>query len=367
MRRIAAVLAVLLSAPAAAQGTISGLEHHEPTATLDSLRGPVRSVRYRHLDRGTAAYNQVTLVTTYDQTGRRAEVLTYRADDLRARMVYTYDERGRNTGWEAYKVPHGGGPHSAYYDSPRGTPLPAVPERHVYVLDEAGRRMEIREIDENGRLRSRAAYAYDSAGRVSVMEGFDHTGRSSWRREIEYDSAGRPRLSPEVGVTRYDSLGRRSAVDVPGENGVRWRTEYRYDGEGRLSEEETLDLQPHGSSMAGDPEPRKITYTYHPDGSRTVQTIRYGPDGAATRRVVERFDTGGRRVEREEFRPDGARAPRRIFDPERGANVDVAGVARWTEELDAHGNWIRRAHVLVPDDGGPTYTLWEIVREITYW
>lgn len=366
MHRLAVALAVLLSVPALAQVQITGLDHHEPTAAQDSLRGPVRSVRYRHLDRGVVAQEQITLVNTYDRAGRRAELLAYRADDLRSRLVYTYDERGRNTGWEFYEVPRGGGPHSPIWDSPPGTPLPTVPERLVYVLDEAGRRLEQHEIRQDGSLVSRITYEHDSAGRVRVMASFDHVGRPSWRREVAYDSTGRP-LGEERGVTRYDSLGRRSEVDVHEGGSVRWRTEYRYDGEGRLMEEETRDLLSGGRSLPGYPEPRKIAYTYHPDGSRTVETLRLGPDGAPELRVVDRYDAKGRLVEQEKFRPDGTREPRRIFDSAGGTNVEVAGLTRWTEEHDAHGNWIRRAFILIPDGGGPPITLWEIVREIAYW
>lgn len=365
MRRSAAALAVLLSVPALAQRQITGLEHHEPTAAHDSLRGPVRSIRYQE-NTVWSGNDGVALVTTYDRMGRRAEMLAYRGEDLRSRLVYTYDERGRNTGWEFYEVPRGGGPHGPMWESPPGTPLPDVPERRVYVLDDAGRRIEDCEILADGSLRSRVTYEYDSAGQVRVMAGFDHVGRPSWRREVAYDSTGSP-LGEERGVTRYDSLGRRSEVDVHEGGRVRWRTAYRHDREGRLIEEETRDLQSGGRSLPGYPEPQKIAYTYHPDGSRTVETIRLDPDGAPVIRVVDRYDANGRRVEQEQFRPDGTRQPRRIFDAARGTSVEVAGLTRWTEELDAHGNWIRRAFIIIPDGGGPPITLWEILREITYW
>lgn len=362
MRRLAATLALLLSAPALAQD-ISGREHHEPTAVQDSLRGPVRSVRYASPDAGSG---EVALVTTYDRMGRRGEMLEYRGDDLRSRLAYTYDERGRNTGWEFYEVPRHGAPHAPVYESPPGTPLPDVPERHVIVLDDAGRRTETRDIRANGTLRSRVTFALDSAGRVRVMEVFDHAGQSVVRHEIGYDSAGRL-LLPGCGVARYDSIGRKRQVDVYEGDQVRWRTVYRYDGEGRLTEEETRDLIPTRVPERDDPGPQKVVYTYQPDGSRTVETIRMDRDGAPAGRVVERFDAAGRRAEREEFRPDGTRATRLVPDPVTGKNVEVAGLARWTEELDAHGNWTRRAHIIIPDDGSPPILLWEQVREIAYW
>jgi hypothetical protein len=241
-----------------------------------------------------------------------------------------------------------------------------VPERRVYVLDEAGRRIEDREISANGRLRGRTAYEYDSAGRVRVMAGFDHAGQPAWRHDLAYDSAGR--LLDEHGpVTRYDSLGRRREVDIREGSEVRWRTEFRYDGAGRLIEEETRDLKSNGSPRPGNPQPQRIVHSYHSDGTRTMETIRLGRDGAPEARVVDRFNAAGRLVEREHFRPDGTREPRLVFDAARGSNVEVAGLTRWTEELDAHGNWTRRAYILIPDTGEPPYTLWQILREITYW
>ena len=399
MRRLA-VLALLLSAPAVAQRAVPDLEHHEPTAALDSLRGPVRSVRYRHIDGGVIGPNQVTLVNTYDRAGRRAELLAYRADDLRSRLVYTYDERGRHTGWESYEVPRSGGPHMPSFDSPPGTPLPTVPERLVYVLDEAGRRTEEHTIGPNGGMGRRAILAYDSAGRLRESVGVDAYGRPGGRVVHEYDAAGRLRerrmyyddqefrtvfAYDEHGnfvleenrdgarrldwrwAVRYDSAGRKREEQVHEGGQPRWRVEYRYDDAGRLSEQETHDLQPHLVALTPTYQPGKVTYTYLPGDGRAVETARYGRDGSLTERVVDRFDAAGRRVEREEFEPDGTRTPKRIFDPVQGQVLELMGRTRWTEELDAHGNWVRRGYILIPDDGSPPVQLWEIVREIDYW
>lgn len=394
MRWFAAALAVLLSAPAFAQREITGLEQDEPTAVQDSLRGPVRSVRHRQLDLGVIAPNQVTLVNTYDREGRRVEMLVYRADDLRFRLVYTYDERGRNTGWESYEVPRGGGPHMPSFDSPPGTPLPAVPERLVYVLDEAGRRIE------EHRMGMRSILTYDSAGRLRESASFDSNGRPGGRWVYEYDAAGRPRerrrydggkehrtvyaygehgglvLEEQFDgdgmldwrwAVRCDSAGRTREEEIHEGGQLRWRIEYRYDDAGRLRERETHDLQPHPAALPSTYERKKVTYTYLPDGGRSVETFSYARDGSPTGRMVERLDARGRLVEREDFEPDGTRTPRRIVDRVRGRELVLEGRTRWTEELDAHGNWVRRAYTLIPDDGGPPVLLWEIVREITYW
>jgi hypothetical protein len=398
MRHLAALLTVLLSAPALAQNVITGMTHEEPTAVHDSLRGPVRSVR--QTSTGVMS-SDVALVTTYDRMGRRAELRTYRADDLRSRLVYTYDERGRNTGWEFYEVPRGGGPHAGYQESPPRTPLPTVPQRLVYVLDQAGRRIEEREILPDGTLFGRTAFAYDSAGRTRLMTKFDHRGEASWRRAQEYDAAGRVRAQrffdaggresrtvydyDERGnltlsesydsdgrlearqVTRYDGAGRKLKEEVYDGAQPRWRIEYRYDAEGRLREKETHDATPRLPARPPSPERGKVVYTYQPDGGHAVEMIRYDAGGALSGRRVERFDASGKRVEWEEFHPDGTRVAQQVFDPALGHAHVLAGRMRWTEELDAHGNWIRRGYVAVPDGGGPPRPLWEQVREITYW
>jgi len=108
-------------------------------------------------------------------------------------------------------------------------------------------------------------------------------------------------------------------------------------------------------------------YTYQPDGGHTEEMIRYDAGGAASERRVERFDAGGKRVEWEEFNRDGTRAAQQVFDPVLGRARVLAGRMRWTEEVDAHGNWTRRGYRVVPDDGGTPRPLWEQVREITYW
>ena len=399
MRHFAAVLAVLLSGPALAQNVITGMTpHEEPTAVQDSLRGPVRSVR----DTSTGVLSSdVALVTTYDRMGRRAELLTYQANDLRSRLVYTYDQRGRNTGWDYYAVPRRGGPHMPRSEPPPGTPLPTVPERHVYVLDEAGRRIEEREIRPDGTLFSRMAFAYDSAGRTRLMTRFDRRGEESSRIAQEYDSAGRVRAQRffHAGgkesrtiydydgrgnltllesydsegrlearqVTRYDAAGRKHEEEIYHDAQPRWRVEYRYDAEGRLREKETFDANPRLYAPLPSPERGKVVYTYHPGGGHTMEMLRYDTGGALSGRRVERFDARGKRVEWEEFHADGTRVEKVVFDAATRSGHTLAGRMRWIEELDAHGNWTRRGYMVVPDDGGTPRPLWEQVREITYW
>lgn len=398
MRCFAAVLAVLLSGPALAQNVIVGMmPRHEPTAVEDSLRGPVRSVR--HTSTGVFS-SDVASVTTYDRAGRRAELLTYQVNDLRSRLVYTWDERGRNTGWDYFAVPRGGGAPTPATSAPDTQP-PTLRERRVYVLDEAGRRMEEREFLPNGTLLNRMAFAYDSAGRTRLMTSFDHRGEERSRTVQEYDAAGRVRAQrffraggkesrtvyeyDERGnlalmesydsdgrleareVTRYDGAGRKREEEIYHDAQPRWRVEYRYDAEGRLREKETFDANPRLPTPPSSPQQGKVVYTYHPGGGHTMEMIRHDTGGAPAGRRVERFDASGKRVEWEEFHADGKRAAQYVFDPATRSGHTLAGRMRWVEELDAHGNWTRRGYMVVPDDGGTPRPLWEQLREITYW
>lgn len=397
MRSLAAGLAVLLSGPALAQNVITGMTHEEPTAVHDSLRGPVRSVRFTS---SGVLSSDVAIVTTYDRTGRRAELLTYQADALRSRLVYTWDPRGRNTGWDHYGAARREGPHAPAASSP-GTPLSTVPERRVYVLDEAGRRSEEREILPGGNLVGRTAFAYDSAGRTRLMTRFDPQGEERWRTAQEYDAAGRVRAQRFLHagaresrtvydyderdnltlmesydsdgrlearqVTRYDGAGRKHEEEIHDGAQPRWRVEYRYDAEGRLREKETYDANPRLPTRPSGPQRGKVVYTYHPGGGHTVEMIRHDTGGAVSGRRVERFDASGKRVEWEEFHADGTRVAQHVFDRALRSGHTLAGRMRWIEELDAHGNWIRRGYMVVPDDGGAPRPLWEQVREITYW
>jgi YD repeat-containing protein len=391
MRRfVLGLMPVLLCAPALAQ--------EEPTAARDSLLGPVRSVRASSTGSGS---DDVVFVYAYDRAGRRTEWMTYMKDDLRSRLVYVYDERGRHVGLEHYAVPHAPGMHGEFRQPAPGTPLPTRPERQVYVLDDAGRRIETRDFRVDGTLVSRYTVAYDSAGRMREEASFRGNGELGWKTVHEYDAAGRPRLRRFISdggresrtvfdydergnqvleesdtadvrffrrkVTRYDGAGRKSEEEVYYRAQPRWRIEYRYDAEGRLRERETFDSMPHEPSFPPSPERGKVVYTYFPDGGRTVEIIDVHYSGLPYRRRVERIDARGKMVGWEDFHPDGTRVVRHIHDPALGRNRQIAGPTRWFEELDGHGNWIRRGYLVVPDDGATPLPLWEMVREITYW
>ncbi|HEX8694560.1 MAG TPA: hypothetical protein VF746_19205 [Longimicrobium sp.] len=352
---ILAALLPLLAAPALAQEPL--------TAVADSLEGPVRAVRVlRPLDSGVQELAPAYAVW-YDRAGRRTEMVHYEKGEPRERQVYTYDARGRHTGHEEYWSPSG--------------PLPPEPRRHLYVLDEEGRRTEYRVLGRDGSLQDRFAFAYDRAGRLREELFFTHRGELSSRSVYDYDARGNRVLWESYdrnGVragrreTRYDAAGRKvEEVVYQGGAAPRWRIEYRYDGEGRLAERETHDLAPNPSGPAAshDPEPGKVVYTYR-DGGRTVETATYAPDGTLTGRVVQRRDGRGS-SERVEYRPDGTLVPVRHYDAARRRVVEVPGKLVGRTEYDARGNWTRQTSTLVPADGGAPIPLWVQVREITYW
>jgi hypothetical protein len=354
MRRATiAALLPLLAAPALAQEPL--------TAAADSLRGPVRAVRVlRPLDSGVQDLAPAYAIW-YDRAGRRTEMVDYERGEPRQRKVYTYDARGRRTGHEEYASPSG--------------PLPSQPRRHLYVLDEAGRRTEYRVLGRDGSPHGRFTYAYDQAGRLREELFFSHRGELTSRSVYDYDARGNRVLwesYDRAGVrtgrreARYDAAGRKTGEVVYQGAAPRWRIEYRYDGEGRLAERETHDLAPNPvPPPTHSPEPGKVVYTYR-DAGRTVETATYAPDGTLTGRVVQRRDGRGH-SERVEYRPDGTLVPVSHYDAARRRVVEVPGRLVGRTEYDAHGNWTRHTSTLVPADGGASVTLWVQVREITYW
>ena len=353
-RALVAALLPFLAAPAPAQEPV--------TLAADSLEGPVRAVRVlRPLDTGVQELAPAYAIW-YDRAGRRTEMVDYERGEVRQRKVYTYDARGRHTGHEEYW-------------SARG-PLPSQPRRHLYVLDEAGRRTEYRVLGRDGSLHNRFTFAYDRAGRLREELFFSHRGEQTGRSVYDYDARGNRVLWESYdreGVrtgrreTRFDAGGRKTEEVIYQNAAPRWRIEYRYDGEGRLAERETHDLAPNPSvpPASHDPRPGKVVYTYR-DGGRTLETATYAPDGTLTGRVVERRDGRGH-SERAEYRPDGTLVPVRDYDAARRRVVEVPGRVVGRTEYDAHGNWTRQTSMLVPADGGAPVTLWVQVREITYW
>jgi antitoxin component YwqK of YwqJK toxin-antitoxin module len=278
MRRILTVLIFsLLWNAAGAQTAAAGREE---------LAGPVREVRHETSDSapGGGAARRGRSVS-YDVSGNKVEEKHFGSDgSVAQRLVYTFDARGRATGFEEYSVGVG------------------TPRRHIYVLGEKGERVEYKIVQPDGKAGEKRLYKYDAQGRLAEELLHEHKGQLLSRNVYAYDEAGRP-----VSQTRYDANGAVSSVatvsyDAQGrpvgrarqEGGVlMYRIVYRYDSRGRLVEQETAgsvldeDVPPAEAHPPG-----RVSYVYK-DGKQPKEATRYGPDGTARERIVFQYDPRG--------------------------------------------------------------------------
>lgn len=113
----------------------------------DGLVGPVKSVKAYLIDfvrkdnRIVEGMRRPRHTTTYNTEGNILEKTTYESGAITGKYVHTYDANGRNTGYEEY---------SAILDKTL-----TIPRRHVYTLDEAGRRVEYIVFESDGSVGTR--------------------------------------------------------------------------------------------------------------------------------------------------------------------------------------------------------------------
>lgn len=367
-RGLTALAACLLCAAAAGAQKQTDRERQ-------GLVGPVKSVEtyvvnYPLRDGKTERGSRVPWHTAaFDRAGHFTEKVTHDArGNVLERLVYTFDAKGRPTGYDEYA--------SAVDKSL------ASARRHVYAVDAAGRRTEYRVFEASGVPAGRFTYKYDDAGRLIEDGYYYHTGKFGGRTVYAYDDAGR-----QVGETGYDAEGNvgRKAVRSYDERERRVE-ELRYDGEklkykilsrhdarGRVLEVETVefntdpDLRPSHA-----PEPGRVVYAYD-DRQRTKEVATYGPDGSLKGRVVYTFDERGGEVARRAFKADGSPEPTELHfyddihapgSPLRGT---LAGRPHVEFEYDAHGNWTRKTFLIRPAAGGPPQPYRGEERVISYY
>lgn len=153
----------------------------------DELNGPVRFVRVEMEDTqyqsGAPRINTRFLekIVAYDVTGRvTEEIRSFGTDCVSSRHVFSYDPEGSRT--EAI--------YSAARDksNPSQPPVSPLMHKQVFKMEEAGRRSEIDEYDDKGKLSGKSLYEYDNQGRVNdIIQESDST-RS--RCEFTYNDKG---------------------------------------------------------------------------------------------------------------------------------------------------------------------------------
>ena len=113
---------------------------------------------------------------SYDARGNRVKQVDFNRDGSTAQMlVYSYDTEGRCTGYEDY------------------TPGLNAPRKHIYMLDQAGKRAEYNIIQPTGAAGDeKYFYKYDAKGNRIAEELYYKKSLIS-RNENSYDEQGRLR------------------------------------------------------------------------------------------------------------------------------------------------------------------------------
>ena len=143
-----------------------------------------------------------------------------------------------------------GEPESETFFNPDGSPGSRV----LYQYDAQGRlaRKEFHHPD--ARVPDTETYLWDSLGRLQSVARAYTTGMYGWRFEYTYDEQGRIILATKIDRYWKDVVVWRKTFTYNGEGllvstsgggldeNIRWRDDYRYDAQGRLSEQLKYDV-----------------------------------------------------------------------------------------------------------------------------
>jgi hypothetical protein len=293
------------------------------------LRGAVQSVRtevseFAPEGGGSVEGRRRLLQTiTYNARGDRVKLVDYNHDGSVAQtLVHTFDGLGRNNGYEEY------------------TGGLKTPRRHVYVLDDRGRRIEYSFVQPDGSAGEKCLYRYDARGNVVEETLHGHKGELISRNVLAYDEEGR-----QVSQTRYNADGSVSAIisnsyDAQGKpvervrhegDTLTYRVRYFYDRRMRVAAQETVgsvvepDVNPSEAHAPG-----RVVYVYKGKG-QPAETIAYAPDGSVREKVYIEYDSRGNWIKRTHLigsRESGRRESRRIVRRAITYGRDVNGITR---------------------------------------
>lgn len=342
-----------------------------PTRATDGLSGPVKSIEWGSINYAIKDGKRIEgeprpiQAIKFDEHGNRTEAITFENDGtIKTHLTYTYDALGRNTGYnESYRLAS-----NQSLSSPR---------KHTYTLDHNGRIVEFILYEADGSAGSRFTYKYDDKGNKIEQAYYAWTGARTGRLTYSYDAAGR-RLSETSydshgavswkTVNTYDSNGRVAEwVQYQGEV-LRYKKLFKYDHKGGLAEVETLEFNaPPNLHISHAPVPGKIVYTYD-DKRRSKEISTYEPNGALKSREVQTFDEQGNQVSRAFFNADGSAQNSEIAFYDKNKLLEKLGGKSLTQfTYDAHGNWTKKVHLILPD-GANEPRPWRVdYRNITYY
>ncbi|MBR5780004.1 MAG: hypothetical protein IKY21_05230 [Clostridia bacterium] len=225
----------------------------------------------------TKAYYQ------YDENGK-ISVETRINEFGESKTVYKYDANGRKI--EVKEIDTNG-----------------KEQKTVYKYDANGRKIEVKETDTNGK-EQKTVYEYDENGNKTLEMKYNQSNELTEKRIWEYDASGNTvffersgRSNGEFGVTSrtrstYDANGKKIlSVIYDKDDNVREKTEYAYDDDSRLIYMITYDE--NGDITIQD------EYKYNSDG----QDIFYeGYKSGIFTRIVAEYDGKGRETLSETYK-----------------------------------------------------------------
>jgi len=330
-------------------GSLSAIAQDKVDCRHEGLLGPVKSVESsrteyplvdgkpvegKHLPQRQASYNERcdrTEVIDYDHDGK-----------ILQRLVYTFDELGRNTGFVEF---------SSIVDKNLKTP-----RKHVYVLDSNDRIVEYTVFEPDGSSGTRFTYVYDAKGNKLEYNFYGWTGVRSGHVAYTYDQAGHQLTATSYKqdesvswktVESYDGEGRRTEWANYQDNVLRYRIKYSYDKQGRLTEQETFAFNaPPNLITTHAPVPGKVTYTYN-DAERSKEVTTYLPSGTLKSREIHTTDEQGSETSWLTLDEFGSIQNRDIswYD---GRNLirTLSGKPTWKFQYDSHGNWTKKSYLI---------------------
>ena len=303
----ALIILICLSICSASILTAQTIQKPVGTGTFKSIEN--WEVTFSLKDGRTSESNRILKQRiTFRPDGSKDEETFYKPDgSIISRMVFNYDGYGHVTGQEEYATG-------------LDKTLSAT-RRHVFTLDNLGRRIEYRVIDANGEMASRFTYRYDDSGKLLEEDIFSSTGQLTSRALHTYDEKGR--LTADLNyegdklvssfLIKYDSAGDCAETSRYVGGKLDSRTVYVSDDKHRPISEDTfveemmmqksrdgiMDLHLTHRQKSGK------TITNYDDAARTKEVLTYDSTGVLTQRVVSGFDEHNQQTSSSTFDASG--------------------------------------------------------------
>ncbi|MBV9926014.1 MAG: hypothetical protein JOZ96_13430 [Acidobacteria bacterium] len=302
--------------------------------------------------------------TSFDERGNKTEEVSYdQGGSPSSRVAYTFDEAGRNTGYEEY---------ASLVD----TNL-KKPRRHAYKFDEAGRRVEYNVYDSDGTLAQRFTYAYDAAGNKTEEAFYTWQGQRAGRLAYTYDARGQLLTETSYNAADavvwrkasvYDAEGRLAETAQYQGQTLRYRFFYKYDAKGRVKEQETREFNAVPNvRVTHAPEPGRVVYTYD-DEKGTKEVATYDARGALKQRLLYGPEGKGDDAGAVELNADGSVKNRELRWYDKGGQPRTLSGAPSAEfAYDEQGNWTRKTLLIRPAGSEQPVPYWAEFREIVYY